>query len=391
VLPSILWASTPYEAPPKKSTIMDLFVNSGIVGTFEAFGVLKRASPSRAPLFVMGSSRDEKPYQDILRIARAACVRKALRTSRLAILPYRNPQMIVTYVDEFALARTVGPAVEYVSARELKKAADSISGSAVSEYTRRIASECLLDPRVTQPNLAASARASLGMEKLLFDRELDGLALSDLNPELHEVMGLRPCLYPERLARSEKVVGNEGDLGGTTAMLILRKLTGRPVMFTEIFNFDLGSNTVLAGHAGPANALLSDESTRVSITPDYELMDSPSGIGGVWMEFIARPGRVTLVNFFQCPPGGFGTRSGAPEPQSGGFAMTVVGGESLGGDLRIEGYPHAAVRLDPPLPVFLESCATHGTSHHWAIVHKDVRTEMRHFGRMLGIPTTVVE
>ncbi len=35
------------------------------------------------------------------------------------------------------------------------------------------------------------------MEKIIMDRNLDGLALSDLNTELHEVMGLRPCLYPE--------------------------------------------------------------------------------------------------------------------------------------------------------------------------------------------------
>jgi L-fucose isomerase-like protein len=245
----------------------------------------------------------------------------------------------------------------------------------VGEYTRRIKSDFKMDGRVTDDNLRASARASLGLESLILDRGLDGLTLGDLNPELHEVMGLRPCLYPERLALSGKVVGLEGDLGGTTAMAILGSLTGQPVMFTEIFNYDRETGTVVAGHAGPSNHLLAGRGGVVTITPDYELMDSPSGIGGVWMEFIAGPGRVTMVNLFR----------GAPGQGSGAFQMTVLGGESLGGDLRVEGYPHAAVRIDPDIARFLESCADNGTSHHWGIVHGDVRKELGYICDMLGV------
>ena len=401
VRPTILWVSTPYKNPPAKSGIMELFMNSGVVGSFEAFGVLRAMtapretgvpvgagayrSPGAAPFFVFGSSGAETnpphadPYSEIRAIAGAATVRKALQTVRLGVLPYRNPQMIVTYVDEFELYSAVGPLVEYISALQLRKAADAVSPSAVEEYVRKVRAECAIDPRVTQDNLIASARASLGMETLMFDRELDGLALSDLIPDLHEVVGLRPCLYPERLARSAKVVGNEGDLGGTTAMVILRMLTGKPVMFTEIFNYDRSTCTVVAGHAGPSNYLLAGGLTPVTVTPDYELMDSKSGIGGVWMEFIAAPGRVTMVNFFRFPGPG------------AGFQMTVLGGESLGGELRVEGCPHAAVRIDPDMLRFLRSCAENGTSHHWAIVHGDVRAELGFLGDMLRIKKVMID
>jgi hypothetical protein len=397
VRPSILWASTPYQRPPKKSGVMELFVNSGIVGSFEAFGVLKGMFPSPGtytspgiftspgtfpsrgnggrPFFVFGSSRDEGPYGEIGSIARAALVKKALREMRFGMLPYRNPQMIVTYVDEFELYSTVGPAVDYVSSLQLKKAADSVAGPAVEDYVRRIKSEFSIDSRITDENLRASARASLGLEKIMFDRGFDGLTLGDLNPELHELMGLRPCLYPERLARSGKVVGIEGDLGGTAGMAILGSLTGKPVMFTEIFNYDRETGTVVAGHAGPSNYLLAGGESRITITPDYELIDSPTGIGGVWMEFVAGPGRVTMVNLFR----------GAPAHGPGAFQMTVLGGESLGGDLRVEGYAHAAVRIDPGIMRFLGSCADNGTSHHWALAHGDVRKELGYICDMLNI------
>ena len=145
---------------------------------------------------------------------------------------------------------------------------------------------------------------------------MDGIALSDLIPELHEVMGLRPCLYPEKLAKSDIVVGNEGDLGGTTAMLMMSKLTGNPVMFTEIFNLDYEKNTIGAGHAGPSNYLTAQGDEKVTITPDYELMDATSDISGVWMEFIGKPGKVTVLNFI-CT--------------IDNFQMTILNGNSLGG------------------------------------------------------------
>jgi L-arabinose isomerase len=359
IRPAILWVYTPYSRAPVKTDIMTLFRNSGFVASFESFGVLKKMDCK--PFYVIGSVKDEQTSHAVKTLVKAAHVRKQLKTVKLGVLPYRNDQMIVTYVDEFRLYAQIGPSVDYISVLQLKKASDSIPDDQVQSYVREVHAAFRIDERVTEKTLHESARASLGMEQIMYERELDGLALSDLNPELHEVMGLRPCLYPEKLAMSEKVVGNEGDLGGTTAMIILQRLTGGPVMFTEIFNYDEVDNTVVAGHAGPANHLLSDEKTGTTITPDYELMDADAGMAGVWMEFIAKSGRVTMVNFISV---------------SDGFQMTILGGESLGGALRIEGYPHCCIKIDPAMKDFIESNAEHGVSHHWAVVQGDVREEL---------------
>lgn len=368
IKPSIIWGVTPYKNSPKKSDIMTLFKNSGIVGTVEGFNVVVKMGVK--PFYVFGSVFDNEPVNKINKIVKAARIFKELKRTKLGILPYRNFQMIVTYVDEFRLYSQIGPVVEYISCLQLKKAADLISDSKVSDYVREIKSKFRIDPRITEENLFKSAKAALGFEKIIFDNKLDGIALSDLIPELHEVMGLRPCLYTEKLARSEVVVGNEGDLGGTTAMLILRKFTGNPVMFTEIFNLDYEENTIGAGHAGPSNYKCAESDDKVTITPDYELMDATSDIGGVWMEFIGKPGKVTIVNFI-CT--------------IDNFQMTVLNGESLGGNVRFDGYPHYAVKIEPKLIDFLNSCSLNGTSHHWAIVNGDVKEELSYLADMLGI------
>lgn len=373
IRPSILWVYTPYTKAPSKSDVMTLFRNSGIVGAFEGFGVLNKMGTK--PFLVIGSVEEEEPFFEIKKIVSAAKVLRELKNARLGVLPYRNNQMIVTYVDEFRLYSQIGPVVDYISVLQLKKAADSVPEASVDSYINEVKKKFKVDSRVSDKDLYLSARASLGMQKIIEDNNIDGLALSDLNLELHEVMGCRPCLYPESLARSNKVVGNEGDLGCTTAMLILQRLTGNPVMFTEIFNYDKETNTIVAGHAGPSNYLLADESTGIAITPDYELMDATLDIGGVWMEFVGKPGRVTILNMM-CTVDS--------------FQFTILGGESLGGILRLDGYPHYCIKIDPDINEFLYSNAKTGVSHHWAIVNEDVRDELCYLADMLDIKKVIL-
>lgn len=372
IKPSVIWGVTSYKNPPDRSNIMDLYKNSGIVGTIQGLNVIVKMGVK--PFYVFGSYTDKETIIKINKIARAAKVFKDLKKVRLGMLPYRNFQMITTYVDEFRLYSQIGPVVEYISCLQLKKAADAIDEKSVNDFRDEIKRKFKIDKRVSESDLLKAARAALGFEKIIFDKKLDGLALSDLIPELHEVVGLRPCLYTEKLAKSDIVIGNEGDLGGTTAMFILNKLTGNPVMFTEIFNLDYDTNTIGTGHAGPSNYLLSQSDDQVTITPDLELMDATSDIGGVWMEFIGKPGRVTILGFI-CT--------------LDNFQMTILNGDSLGGKPRFDGYPHYAIRIDPELKDFLNLIAVNGASQHWTVVNGDVKEELSYLAEMLGVKKVI--
>lgn len=373
IKPSIIWGYTPYKKPPVVSDIMSLFENSGIVGTFEGFNVIVKMQVK--PFYVFGSVQDQKTILQINKIIRSAKVYNLLKTAKLGILPYRNFQMIVTYVDEFRLYSQIGPVVEYISCLELKKAIDLISEKEISKFVNFIKSNFKIDKAVSEENLYKSAKAALGFEKIIFEKKLNGIALSDLIPELHEVVGLRPCLYTEKLAKSNVVVGNEGDLGATTGMLILQRLTNSPVMFTEIFNIDYKENIVVAGHAGPSNYLSAEDTKDIVITPDLELMNATTNINGVWMEFIGKPGRVTILNFI-CT--------------LDNFQMTILGGQSLGGKKRLEGYPHYSIKLDTDLKNFLYSNAENGTSHHWLVVNGDIKEELLYLADLLKVKKVVL-
>jgi L-arabinose isomerase len=65
--------------------------------------------------------------------------------------------------------------------------------------------------------------------------------------------------------------------------------------------------------------------------------------------------------------------------------MTILNGNSLGGELRFDGYPHYAIELEPRLQDFLNSCSSNGTSHHWAVVNGDIKEELSYLADMLGV------
>jgi hypothetical protein len=113
IKPCIIWGMTPYKNSPARSGIMDLFRNSGIVGTVEGLNVIVKMGVK--PFYVFGGYFENEPVKRINMMTKVAKVFKDLKKVKLGILPYRNFQMITTYVDEFRLYSQIGPVVEYIS------------------------------------------------------------------------------------------------------------------------------------------------------------------------------------------------------------------------------------------------------------------------------------
>jgi len=70
--------------------------------------------------------------------------------------------------------------------------------------------------------------------------------------------------------------------------------------------------------------------------------------------------------------------------------MTILNGESLGGELRFDGYPHFYVKLEPDLKDFLNASSINGTSHHWAVVHGNISEELSYLADMLKVKKIIL-
>jgi len=371
-VPLLLWCYSPHKKLPARINSVELFRGSGPVGTLQSSIVIKKSG--RDFDFVIGSPDEDDLIKTIVEFAEAAHLVRELKDIKVGLIPYRCELMADIYVDEFRLMRQIGPSVKYISIAEFSSAMEKIEEADVVAYVNDLKSKYEIHG-VSDKSLFRAAKSSMALVKVAKMFNLDAIALDDINEELHKMIGLRPCLYPPSLNEMGMIIGMEGDITGTIAMLVLNRLSGQPAMFAEIFAFDKTDNSIVAGHAGPQNTMLVKNDERIKIIPDREY-DTSSELEGAWMYFMAKPGRVTMLNLI-C--------------EEDNFKMVVAGGEALAGPEKLEGFPHIHIKLDVPVERFFAEAAKTGVTHHWAVVHADVIDKLESLADMIKLKKVVIK
>lgn len=364
--PLAVWCYLPWSHPPQPLSFGGVLRGSGPVGTLEGLGTLRNLSVDF--LFTWGPPDNARTRRDLLAFARAGQSWHTLRRARFGLLPTRSEQMQTTFVDEFRLLADIGPTVIPVSVAELKRAAEGLPQTQVDAFIGELRAGFRIEG-VNDYTLAWAARCALGMATLAAGSQLDLISLHDTSAELHSMIGLRPCLYPGILNETGIVMGLEGDLGAAVALLAQRIFSGGPLFFVELWYWDEAANTVVGGHAGPQDPRVAVPGTAW-ISQDYEYAQTDR-YAGAHLQFVARPGQVTLFQM-----------RGSPS----GWQAVVATGEALESQPWLEGYPHAVIRLTAPLDKLLRQVAKVGSTQHWSMAYGDTVPEIRALCALLNIP-----
>jgi len=372
-VPLVVWCYSPYDKLPRTLDVTGFYRATGACGTLQVTGPLVRMG--RDFEFVIGNQRDAELVETVYEHAEARKLAKELKETTIGLLPARWEVMTDIYVDEFRLMSQIGPTVQHISVAELSAASGRIEEADVAARVDELRDKYEVCG-VKEKTLRVATRASLGLARVADEFNVDALAFNENAPELHREIGLNPALYVPELYEGGRVVGMEGDLGTTTALLILGKLTGKPSMFLEVFSFDLGDNSFMAGHCGQQNVNLAGGNERVKVVPDVEYENSPEAeLEGAWMQFMLPEGRVTMLQLV----------CGADN-----FKMIIAGGGSLGGEVRLPGFPQAHIRPDVPIAEFFTQMAQVGATHHLAVVHGDVVSKLEKLADVLGVRKVVI-
>jgi L-arabinose isomerase len=373
-VPVVLWCYQMKQTLPSDMNMLDLFLLSGPVGGLQLSGAIKKIGCRYGVVF--GHQDDPLCLRELDDYAEAARVATDLRRATVGLLPYRCPQMTGTYTDEFRLRSELGPLLAPVSVMELKAMAESVSDRDVNAFVTDIRNRFKVLPEVDENNLHHSARVSLGLAKLILERGFDGLALEDLNPELHEVLGTRPCLSVREIFDHGCVVTMEGDVCANVAMMIQQQFGEGSPMYGEIFCCDMQKNVVVMGHAGMHDVDgLSRGDDAVTVTTDYEY-DQVAEVKGTWQIFAGRPGKVTLLSLVDAKDC---------------FQMTVAMGQAIEEPYLVRGSPNLTIRLDVPLGRFFKEACEAGVTQHWALVHGDTRSKLAKLSEITQMRLVVIE
>jgi L-arabinose isomerase len=371
-IPFILWFYSPYERLPSKLSVSDFIRATGTVGAFQFSNVLKREG--RKFMVVVGTKGEDRVYKEIYEYSKAARVAKELKNMKIGLLPWRYPDIANTWCDEFKITSRLGPKIVRISVSELYKVAQGIGEEEVNSFVNELKEK--YEVRVSERSLRVSARASLGLAKVFDKYDLNAVAIQDLEDELHELLKTRPCLYVASIFEKGRVVGMEGDIHTVIAMLILRKLTGQPVLFAEVYMFDKVENVMPMGHTTMLDINIAKNPKEIKIIPDCEY-ESFDEVEGAYMYFTGKEGTVTLLSLVD---------------DVDNYRLIIGRGESIPiNGARIDGYSHILVRPSLPVEEFLKKAAEAGAGQHWAVAYGDHVSILEKFADLTGLNKTVIE
>jgi L-arabinose isomerase len=346
----------------------------------EIAGALTRAAiPYRT---VTGTLLDGDPAWEVLRewldAARAVC---DLRAARIGFLGHTYPGMLDMYSDFTQVHAQTGAHVEVLEIDDLVARVESADEASVGRKDREIRGAFDLADAGTDPIAAEitpeafdwSARVAVGLDRLVEDFELDGLA--------YYYRGIRDN-SAERVS-SGLIVGNslltargvpaagEGDLKTCIAMLLLDRL-GAGGSYTEFYGIDYEESFVLMGHDGPGHLGIADGRP---VARALGLYHGKSG-AGLSIEMRVRLGPVTIL--------------GLTQTADGRLRLVAAEGESIAGPTFRIGNTNSRIRFSSaPAPFFDDWCAQ-GPTHHVALGVGHQIGRLRKVADLLGLELTVV-
>ena len=343
----------------------------GLVGSLEGSGDVKRYN---RPMCEITAGTFSEVLARLNVFANAAKARTLLRHSNIGLLACYNEIMWSTYVDPYSVFMQVGPELNFLSVAELCDKIEEIPEEEAVKVRERLKAEYKVLPGVDDGKFLASVRATMGMEKLARDHNVDLVVLNDVDTMLFEKVGLRPGFYPSS-PDVKTVIVPEGDIGAGLATFMLKLLTGKTCHFLEPFHVDVPSDTFEGGHAGPNDYTNPKGYTQIS--NDVRFAKTKYKYAGAPFAWHVFPqGLHTMVHVSQ---------------QNGKFVMAVTLVESLPQTPHLATYCHGRFKpVGESCKELFEKLLRIGVTQHYALVEGDVTQDITDLGHMLGMEVTRV-
>ena len=299
------------------------------------------------------------------------CLRR-LRNVRLGLVGYRVPGFYTSNCDEMEMRRRLGVELHHITLAEVYDDAGKTDEAARKELVEAgCAGACSVE--VDPEEFDKAAALYLALKDLAAKYKLDALAVKCW-PEFPDSYGVAACWALSRLNDDGLMTSCEGDVYGVVTMLMENFLTGRTPMFADFVAIDEEQNVGIGWHCGAAPTCLASDAKGVAVCKHPSV--GGGGKTGVTVTFPIRGGEPTTM-----------ARLGVG-PQ--GLRLFLAGGEAVDTGPILRGNP-AGIRFDTPVRRLLKIILDEGMEHHYAIVHADIRPELRIIAKWLDMPTIDVD
>lgn len=347
-----------------------LMRNSALIGTAQLSGTFQKIG--RPYQIVVGSITEERPYTEISMMIRVRLVAQRLKSVTIGVIGHVFRGMYDLENDKARIMGTLGPDVIYVEMSHLLGQWNNVTDEETAEAARGIASRFKMRGTSAE-DLTRSCRLGIALERLMDHLKLDGLCFLGQHYIEKEVGAPARIGASMILDKGNHMVASEGDLAGLVMMQAMAWLSGNPPLQAEWGQYDASHNAVfIVGH-GLASSSLASSDEAISLTRSPEEWGFEGS--GANMEFILKPGQVTMAHLLNTPKG---------------WQMLISGGESVD-------YPclpcdeiHGLIRVGMPVKDYLVRIQSKGVPHHVIVVHGDICRELELLAQAMGIESFLV-
>ncbi len=362
--PFVAWNYLPWKRIPRPIPCHELFRSIGASEMMDSFSVLH--DTQQPFLYAYGSADDPALREKFLRFGEAARVVRELKLARFGFVGEDRQMQAST---EF------GSSVRFFSSADLQREVESIGQAEISEYLHWL-TEITPVGDVPYEAVKRSAGLTMGLERLALQHHFHLVGVND-RPDW--LMGsrfeARPTLPPRGTFSDSRILYQPtDDIPAGLANFILARLGKQHPLYLSIWTWDQARNTVICGHSG-IQPLTSAFLGTGRIGRDFEWDQYADGMSAQ-LEFVARPGRVTLLQLRESPRG---------------WRAIAATGMCLESEVWVKGLPHAIIRLDCHVDRFLGELARIGSSNHWVMAYASVVPELQSVSELLGIQLEILQ
>jgi L-arabinose isomerase len=346
----------------------------------EAHSALVRVGKRPLDLVVGDPDLDPRPLREIGEWCRVATALRAFRHTTFGYLGHSYDGMLDMNFDPTAVTRDFGVYVKMLEMCQLQALVEAVTPAEVDAKQAEMrqhfdflaASGDPLTRAATDEEIAWSARCAVGLDRLVADHHLSGLA--------YYYEGLDNAY--ERLACS-LIVGNtlltsrgvplagEADMKTCLAMRATAAL-GAGGSFAELSIVDFQRNEVYVGHDGPHDMRITEGRPVVR---GLDLFHGKRG-RGVSVEFGIRKGPITLVS--------------VASDAEGRFGFVVSEGQSMPGRLPKIANTVTRARMGDDVAAWIRAWSMSGVPHHMSLCVGHIAPLVRKLGAAMRLPVTEI-
>jgi len=271
--------------------------------------------------------------------------------------------------------------VEHIEMEDLEKFIDEVTDKEIKNKIIEIKSIFELPYPVADPitekvkteDLEWPARVSVGMDKMIYNFKLTGIAYyyRSLNDSKFERIHTGMIIGNSLLTSKGISISGELDLKNCIAMLIMNRF-GTGGSFAEFYPINFMNDFVLVGHDGPHHLGIAEGRP---VLRKLKVLHGKRG-SGPSVEYKIKTGPISML--------------GLTQTFSGQFKMIIAEGKSLKGLTPAIGNSTTRVKFEIDVRTFLEKWSIEGPTHHFALGIGHVAKKIEMLAKYLKIDSILI-